>query len=370
MDETISTVYDGDEVNTEGFIKELYIGDSWFTSMDTARNCKTRYIGIVKNASSKFPKAYLMDVMKDWPAGSYLVLETVVDDDVKLYAMGYKYCSKKVILFLFNEDAGHTECMETEQYLAHYKDDNLNTHERKIPRPNIAFQYYQSCNVIDKLNQSRQAELKLEKIWVSRCGYFRIVTTIFGICVVDCWKAYTFHCHPANTHSRLPLIPFVNMMINDIFNFANELPNTVPCDSQTVFSILTEEQKKKPETPAPTKSLPVPIISPPASSVVGTNIRIHNEVETVRSPITVDDAIIPPREHTLMHTRTVHSDKRFDKEGKEYSAVRSGRYQCKVCQKKTSWYCVQCSNVLGKKVWLCGPNTRDGRDCKANHGAF
>lgn len=55
----------------------------------------------VKNAHKIYLKAYLEDKMKRWPAGSVLVLKSMVDD-VNVLAAVYKYYSKKVICFIMS----------------------------------------------------------------------------------------------------------------------------------------------------------------------------------------------------------------------------------------------------------------------------
>ena len=42
--------------------------------------------------------------------------------------------------------------------------------------------------MIDKHNQSRQADLALEKHWLTQNPYFRLHTTMIRINVVDCYK--------------------------------------------------------------------------------------------------------------------------------------------------------------------------------------
>ena len=78
--------------------------------MDTAEHAPPHFIGVVKgNSSRRYPKAFLQETMKDWPAGSHLVLKTSFNERV-VFAMVYKYCKKKVINFIFTEGAAHTEC--------------------------------------------------------------------------------------------------------------------------------------------------------------------------------------------------------------------------------------------------------------------
>ena len=46
---------------------------------------------------------------------------------------------------------------------------------------------------MDNHNQARQHELALEELWETRCCWFRLHTTMFGITVTDCWKLAKFH---------------------------------------------------------------------------------------------------------------------------------------------------------------------------------
>ena len=60
---------------------DTYLGDSWFTSMDVMENVSGYYIGNLKSNSSRYPKKYLQDTMKEWPSGSYLNLKTILNAD-------------------------------------------------------------------------------------------------------------------------------------------------------------------------------------------------------------------------------------------------------------------------------------------------
>jgi len=55
-----------------------------------------------------------------------------------IYALGYKYCKSKVLQFIFDEGAGHTECRAWYAYEAKWKDEDLNTLSRKIDRPRVS----------------------------------------------------------------------------------------------------------------------------------------------------------------------------------------------------------------------------------------
>ena len=84
-------------------------------------------------------------------------------------------------------------------------------------------------NVIDVHNQSRQFDLKLEKHWLTQCGYFRIITTVFGICVTDCWNAYKFHNNYRHKHNKIGIVDFASILAKDCLNneFSNENPTNI-----------------------------------------------------------------------------------------------------------------------------------------------
>ena len=120
--------------------------------------------------------------MKNWPAGSHIVLEGN-KNGVELIAIGYKYNKRKVICFIATKGSRNTE--PGNPYKARWKDDNGATIIKLVERPDVICRYFEYSNVIDFGNQSRQFDLKLEKFWVTGCGYFRINTTLFGINVTD-----------------------------------------------------------------------------------------------------------------------------------------------------------------------------------------
>ena len=71
--------------------------------------CGNNFIGVIKTNHAGYPKKFLEQIMKNWPAGLHLVLEAMTSQEVALIAVGYKYNKKKVMFFLFNKGASHTE---------------------------------------------------------------------------------------------------------------------------------------------------------------------------------------------------------------------------------------------------------------------
>jgi hypothetical protein len=74
-----------------------------------------------------------------------------------------------------------------------YTDDWGNIHSQDVERPKILSQFFECSNAIDKHNQAHQAELALEKRWLTQNPFFRLHTTIIGMNVVDCYKFADFH---------------------------------------------------------------------------------------------------------------------------------------------------------------------------------
>ena len=92
--------------------KQVVIVDSYFSSVvsgtECMNKCNRHYIGVVKQAYSKFPKKILKESMKNAPAGAFMLL-TSKFEGVYLCALGYKYNrSEKVTTFIFTRGTGTT----------------------------------------------------------------------------------------------------------------------------------------------------------------------------------------------------------------------------------------------------------------------
>jgi len=73
---------------------DLVLGDSWFSSVDICKHMTKNYISIGKTNLSRYPKAFLQSKMQTWPAGSHLLLRTVLNkgrnSEKVISALGYK----------------------------------------------------------------------------------------------------------------------------------------------------------------------------------------------------------------------------------------------------------------------------------------
>jgi len=175
-----------------------------------------RFLGIVKTNHARFPKQFIESTIKNWPARSHIVLEGSSEDDINLLVIGYKYNSKKILCFVSTKNVGSTE--PTCYYEARWLDKNGNTMSRRVPRPKIINDYFSHSNAIDRHNHVRQFLLRLEKHWKTEDGYFRIITTIFGICITDAWKAYRFHIGNRHRHKQMTIDDFADLLCHDCLN--------------------------------------------------------------------------------------------------------------------------------------------------------
>jgi hypothetical protein len=76
--------------------RELYVADSWFTSIKSAKGTKEIFghelFGVVKTNHAGTPKQEIEKIMEKWNPGSYVVMEC---KEHGLWMLGYKYSHRK-----------------------------------------------------------------------------------------------------------------------------------------------------------------------------------------------------------------------------------------------------------------------------------
>ena len=200
--------------------RHLVIADSWFGSVKLAETLKLLHrvptdndgnytyeinkdkgrnpngheiIASVKSNSGWFPRKQIESKMKDWPGGSYLVLECKTPENgVDLVAIGYKYNSRRVLTFVMTKDAGST-APGINPYIARFPDKYGNVCERKVQRPEIIEEFFDKSDVIDSHNHCRQFRLALERLWLTQNAWMRLDFTFVGMAATDTLRAIQFH---------------------------------------------------------------------------------------------------------------------------------------------------------------------------------
>lgn len=347
-------MYDDDSENEDindvlvnnDYTPVIYLGDAWFASVDLAyhskQTLKADFIGVIKSNSGRYPKQFLQDKMKNWPGGSHLVLKTTIDG-IDLFAIGYKYCKSKVLMFIMTKGAGHTE--PGDPYIAKWVDENANQMQRRINRPDVLSFYFSHSNIVDFHNQQRQKELRLEKCWVTQDGYFRIITTLIGITVIDAWRAYRFHSNENHRHNNIELLEFADFMAYDMLK--NNLPVEIIADSHTLLSMNTFSAN--PRSTNPLSQIEISTTSGDIHSEITFSPSNTNKNIPVFHAQVRMDVLQELEKHKIVQTAQVDHDR------SKCCGWRPKRAICieDGCKVRTSRYCEFCDSGRRDYYWLC-----------------
>jgi hypothetical protein len=331
------------ELNPDGIQTptDIFLADSWFSSVKTAEQMqlkfKSKFVGVVKTAHGRFPRHFLENKMKTWPAGSHLVLEGTTSTGVKLLSIGYKYNKKKVLCFICTADAGHTE--PGQPYRAKWIGDNGEKFSKNVSRPDIIARYFGNCNVIDKHNHARQGILGMERQWVTLNGFFRFCTTMIAMTVTDCWKAYKFHLQGNHRLKNVSILKFADMLVFDLLNrvpFGDVTPNNLP-------------QRFVP----PTEIRPRQILNnttdddlSPLTERTGHSTRLARLSSVQREGISLSTGYLVQRDHVLCAT---------DEKEKDGRTTRIKRRLCDMCYSERPKKSVKTKNICRTcRTPLCG----------------
>ena len=332
--------------------KNLYYGDSWFAGFKTAVAIKEKFdcefVGPIKNSHKFFPRKYLEDTMETWPPGSHLVLRTTKDAH-KYYGIGYKYNSKKVLVFIATENAGHTQ--PGTPYEAKWQDANGRIAKRSIARPSILAEYFAHSNMIDKHNHARQFELAIEKHMITQDGYMRLFCTYLGITITDAWKLYRDRLGPKHKHKGITLMNFTNivtkhLLLNDYNKYSYEsaplptLPLLNQPSSRQALSFPQEVQVQSPNPPVST-----------LGSGTGNLISLGNGKFISSTFKAKHDLALCEQVDMFVHCK--HA----------FAGRRRVRGRCRTCKKQTNSKCTACNQ------WFCNPSNVTNRFCFETHKA-
>jgi len=194
-------------------------GDAWFGSLNTTKalmkrrvgkSGKTYFTGIVKTAHKNYPKEFLRKKLEDRGAGTHKVLVTKING-VEYLAIGYRYNRRKPIFII--TDRGSLS--KGKPYMQRWPDEFGNQRARQVSRFKLITEYFTVNNLIDSHNQTRQKLLALEKSWVTTDGFFRIYTTLVGMCVTDAFRAYR-HFTAQKENKDVTLQWFQNCLVADL----------------------------------------------------------------------------------------------------------------------------------------------------------
>ena len=315
----------------------IFYEDSWFASVkgsDLVAEYGHEFVGPVKTSTSLFMKDELEHLMKDWTSGTHIIMQGVSSNNNSLLAIGYKYNTKKVLSFVATKNGGSS--LVGEPYRARFIGDDNNIQFRSVDRPQIISAYFKASNCVDKHNHARQAELKLEKHWVTLSCWFRTVTTLIGITVVDCWKAYR-----QKYGNQMTACKFAEQL-------AYELLHNNMTSSSASSDILSPMDTRA------TRS------SPRRSVLIDNNSNSQNLVSPLASRNSASEGSKSARNdlvwYDLLQVHHHYKNPELDLHG------HAKRNKCIDCQRKTAWICIHC------KVFVC-PDTqgKESKCCYRKH---
>ena len=164
-------------------------GDAWFGSIESCvelmRVLKLHSTFIVKQNLNYYPMKVLHAILcarhGSRPAGHWVVMQAVIGG-VDLYIMAYARSSKGVASMV--SSCGKT-VMHVDPYIFRFEDEYGNVQEKELPHPTVAHMLYEFLPLIDEHNKARQNALALEKHWLTKNCWTRILTTFLGMSVVD-----------------------------------------------------------------------------------------------------------------------------------------------------------------------------------------
>ena len=86
-----------------------------------------------------------------------------------LIAICYKYNAQKVHYFIVTDNTGSTQAGIS--YFSKYPGQFANVGIHPVSCPHVMSKFFGSVNEVDSHNKSRQSDLVLEKLWITKCGW-------------------------------------------------------------------------------------------------------------------------------------------------------------------------------------------------------
>jgi hypothetical protein len=212
-------------------------GDAWFGSVMTCVELMTR-LGVhstfvIKGHTQFFPIAVLHSVLEarhgSRPAGHWVTMKATISN-VPIIAVAYAWSHKGVSYFV--STCGSTEPSST-KYQSKFEDEWGITNVREIDRPQLAHFLYEYLPLIDEHNKQRQSLIQLEKKWLTKDPWFRLICTLVGMATVDMHRLYRYHLLNVKHMSykevdNIGIIDFTDLVCANLRQWQYKLNRRVP----------------------------------------------------------------------------------------------------------------------------------------------
>ena len=115
------------------------------------------------------------------PAGHWVVMKTNLAG-VDLFVMIYAWSQQRTTMMV--STCGKT-IRHRIDYHSKFVDAFDNTTYKELPRPAAVHQVFHFLPLVDEANKERQSSLALEKKWLTKNCWTRVITSLVGECVVE-----------------------------------------------------------------------------------------------------------------------------------------------------------------------------------------
>ena len=152
----------------------------------------SRFIGVVKTATKKFPMSYLSN-LELVQCGDYKGL-VARGTDGQPTMLSFVWMDWECCYFVASAsslDSGIPYSRNRWCQVSLELDALPENMELTIPQPKVMEVYYQTCGVVDQHNQHHQDNLKTKKKLETKKWDMRVNLTIFLMIVVDTWLVYS-----------------------------------------------------------------------------------------------------------------------------------------------------------------------------------
>jgi hypothetical protein len=289
----------------------LIVGDSAFASVECAIACHEKgleFTGLVKTASRKFPKKFLEQL--DLPVkGDHAVCISNPKSTLRLIAVAWNGGKKRKLLV---STCGVTRLAADNAMRERYRDRGDGTSElvkKETPWPQLVANYFHAACASDVNNHYRQSSLAVEESWGTHNWWHRVFATVLGTIEADAYLAYLYS-HPSQ--KKLSHREFIEEIAHGLI--FNDFEGAINDESG---------RKRKRQSGQPDEEA----------------LDTHT-LEKVSSLAKVD------------HVNPNHRSQKT----------------CKVCHKKCSYYCVECTQMKKRGIFgVCGPGSERGMQCYIEH---
>ena len=101
---------------------------------------------------------------------------------VDVFIMAYAWSHKGIVYMV--SSCGST-VRHSKNYTSKFEDEHGHVQIKELARPTIAHFLYEFLPLINEHNKAHQNTLALERIWLTKNSWMRLLTTFLGMAVVD-----------------------------------------------------------------------------------------------------------------------------------------------------------------------------------------